>query len=134
MLLAVVICVIFSSEVAKHGSSLARYGGSCSVPEVCWCSALVMRDPIPLFRFLFWLASQPLVWAALGIVVGPYWFYRGFRLLQRKRLILDIPRSTIRGAAVGAVEISGKAVVSLLSGFSAGSQRLSVLPADGACL
>jgi len=72
--------------------------------------SLVMRDPISLFRFLFELASQPLVWAALGIVVGPYWFYRGFRLLQRKRLILDIPRSTIRGAAVGAVEINGKAV------------------------
>jgi hypothetical protein len=70
----------------------------------------LMRDPVPLFRLLLWLASQPLVWAGLGIAVGPYWFYRGFRLLQRKRLILDIPRSTIRGAAVGAVEISGKAV------------------------
>jgi len=71
---------------------------------------ILMRDPISLFRFLVELASQPLVWAALGIVVGPYGFYRGFRLLQRKRLILDIPRSTIRGAAVGTVEISGKAV------------------------
>ena len=43
-------------------------------------------------------------------MVGPDWFYRGFRVLQRKRLLLDTPRSAIRGAAVGAVEISGKAV------------------------
>ena len=67
-------------------------------------------DLIYLFRGLAWLLSQPLLWAALGIVVGPYLFYRGFRLLQRKRLILDTPRSTVRAAAVGAVEISGKAV------------------------
>jgi hypothetical protein len=63
----------------------------------------------PLRPFL-WLLSQPLFWAALGVVVGPYLFYRGFRLFQRKRLILDIPRSTVRAAAIGAVEVSGKAV------------------------
>lgn len=63
-----------------------------------------------LVRLLLWLLSQPLFWAALGVVIGPYMFYRGFRLLQLKRLILDIPRSTIRAAAIGAVEVSGKAV------------------------
>src|SRR6266571_1514333 len=63
-----------------------------------------------LIRELIWLLSQPLFWAALGIVVGPFLFFRGFRLLQHKRLIMDIPRSTIRGAALGPVEISGKAV------------------------
>ena len=57
-----------------------------------------------------WLLSQPLLWAALGIVFGPIAFLRGFRLLQRKQLILDTPRSTIRGAALGAVEVSGKVV------------------------
>ncbi len=71
---------------------------------------LVMRGPDLLLRSLLRLASQPLVWAALGVVVGPYLFYRGFRFLQRKRLILDIPPSTIRAAAVGAVEIRGRAV------------------------
>jgi len=63
-----------------------------------------------LFRQVIWLLSQPLFWAALGVVVGPYLFYRGFRLFQRKRFILDIPRSTIRAAAIGPVEVSGKAV------------------------
>lgn len=56
-----------------------------------------------------WLLSQPLFWATLGVAFGPVLFLRGFRLLQRKRLILDIPRSNIRGAALGSVEISGKA-------------------------
>jgi hypothetical protein len=46
----------------------------------------------------------------LAVIVGPILFVRGFRLLQRKRLIMDIPRSTVRGAALGPVEMSGKAV------------------------
>ena len=37
-------------------------------------------------------------------------FYRGFRLLQRKRLILNTPASKIRSAAMGLVEINGLAV------------------------
>jgi hypothetical protein len=63
-----------------------------------------------LLRQFIWLLSQPLFWAALGVVVGPYLFYLGFRLFQRKRLILDIPRSSVRAAAIGAVEVSGRAV------------------------
>jgi hypothetical protein len=63
-----------------------------------------------LLRPFLWLLSQPRFWAVLGVVVGPYLFYRGFRLLQRKRLILDIPRSSIRAAAIGAVEVAGKSV------------------------
>jgi hypothetical protein len=56
------------------------------------------------------LLGQPLLWAALGVVFGPYLFFRGFRLLQRKRLIMDIPRSTVRASALGCVEVSGRAV------------------------
>jgi hypothetical protein len=63
-----------------------------------------------MIRLLAWLLSQSLFWAALGVVFGPVLFFRGFRLLQRKRLIMDIPRSTVCGAALGPVEISGKAV------------------------
>lgn len=63
-----------------------------------------------MIRLIVWLISQPLFWAALGLVFGPVLFLRGFRLLQRKRLILDTPRSTVRAAALGPVEISGKAV------------------------
>src|ERR1700732_1562723 len=47
--------------------------------------------------------------AAAGGVAGVYVFYRGFRLLQRKRLILNTPSSKIRGASMGLVEISGLA-------------------------
>ena len=31
------------------------------------------------------------VWAAIGAGAGVYLFYKGFRMLQRKRLILDTP-------------------------------------------
>ena len=61
-------------------------------------------------RDLIWLLSQPLFWAILGVVFGPYLFYRGFRVLQLKQAIMNVPRSTVRGAALGPVEISGKAV------------------------
>jgi hypothetical protein len=69
------------------------------------CELVVTRD-----RDLIWLLSQPLFWAALGIVGGPYLFYRGFGLLQLKRGIMNIPRSSIRSAALGPVEVSGTAV------------------------
>ncbi len=61
-------------------------------------------------RDLIWLLSQPLFWAVLGVVFGPYLFYRGFRVLQLKRAIMNVPRSTVRAAAMGPVEISGKAL------------------------
>jgi hypothetical protein len=63
-----------------------------------------------MIRLLIWLLSQPLLWAALGVTFGPYFFWRGFRLLQRKRVILDTPHSTIRAAALGCVEVTGKVV------------------------
>jgi hypothetical protein len=50
-----------------------------------------------------------LVLAAVGTLAGVYWFYKGFRLLQRKRLILNTPESKIRSASMGLVEISGLA-------------------------
>jgi hypothetical protein len=59
-------------------------------------------------HLVIWLLSQPLLWAGLGIILGSYFFWRGFRLLQRKRLIMDTPRSAIRSAALGRVEVSGK--------------------------
>ena len=58
------------------------------------------------------LASAPmnlLAAAAAGAVGGMYLFYRGFRLLQRKRLILNTPASKIRSASMGLVEINGLA-------------------------
>jgi E3 Ubiquitin ligase len=50
-----------------------------------------------------------LIWPLIGAIAGVYWFYKGFRLLQRKRLILNTPASKIRSASMGLVEISGLA-------------------------
>ncbi len=49
------------------------------------------------------------IWAVVGACAGVYLFYRGFRMLQRKRLILDTPASKIRSASMGLVEVSGLA-------------------------
>jgi len=49
-------------------------------------------------------------WAFVGACVGVYLFYRGFQLLQRRRLILNIPASKVRSASLGLVEVSGLAV------------------------
>ena len=54
-------------------------------------------------------ASGLLVWSLIGFCAGIALFYYGFRLLQRRRLILDIPFSKIRSASLGMVEISGLA-------------------------
>jgi len=49
------------------------------------------------------------VWFVLGAAAGIYLFYRGFGLLQRKRLIMNTPASKVHSAAIGLVEISGLA-------------------------
>jgi hypothetical protein len=50
------------------------------------------------------------VLAACGAAAGIFCFYKGFRFLQRKRLILNTPSSKIRSASMGLVEISGLAI------------------------
>ena len=54
-------------------------------------------------------ASGLLVWCGIGFCAGIFLFLYGFRLLQRRRLILDTPFSKIRSASLGMVEISGLA-------------------------
>ena len=51
-----------------------------------------------------------LLWCAIGFCGGIALFFYGFRLLQRRRLILDTPLSKIRSASMGMVEVSGLAV------------------------
>lgn len=51
-----------------------------------------------------------LIWCLIGFCVGIGLFAYGFRLLQRRRLILDTPFSKIRSASMGMVEVSGQAV------------------------
>lgn len=58
------------------------------------------------------LSGQDNLWvyASIGGAAGIYLFYRGFRTLQQRRLILDTPASKIRSASMGLVEVSGLAV------------------------
>ncbi len=51
-----------------------------------------------------------LLWCVVGFCAGIGLFFYGFRLLQRRRLILDTPFSKIRSASIGMVEVSGLAV------------------------
>ncbi|MFZ0322018.1 MAG: hypothetical protein WAL56_23025 [Candidatus Sulfotelmatobacter sp.] len=52
---------------------------------------------------------RALVWLAIGLCAGLYLFLNGFRLLHRRRLLLDTPTSKIRSAPMGMVELSGLA-------------------------
>jgi hypothetical protein len=61
---------------------------------------------LALFRYS---NDDGIILAVLGAFAGAYLFYRGFRLLQRKRLILNTPASKIRSASMGLVEINGLA-------------------------
>jgi hypothetical protein len=57
----------------------------------------------------FIVDSRAWFWPAAGACAGVYLFYRGFGMLQRKRLIMNTPASKIRSAAMGLVEVSGLA-------------------------
>lgn len=48
--------------------------------------------------------------AVLGLMAGLAMFFHGFGALRRKRLIENTPTSTVRGAAMGQVEVCGKIV------------------------
>jgi E3 Ubiquitin ligase len=72
-----------------------------------WAAAEDRAMPVATF-----LSSRPenlFVFAAVGAIAGIYWFAKGFRLLQRKRLILNTPTSKVQSAAMGLVEINGLA-------------------------
>ena len=53
-------------------------------------------------------------WAVVGICVGIYLFFTGFRKLWHKRLIQNIPTSKIRSIAMGLVEIQGIAIPDII--------------------
>lgn len=53
--------------------------------------------------------SELAILTLIGIAGGLYLFVRGFRLLARKRLLLNTPTSKVRSASLGLVEIGGLA-------------------------
>jgi hypothetical protein len=64
---------------------------------------------LPLATFLA-NSNNSLILPAIGVVAGLYLFFRGFFLLQRKRMIQNTPASKIRSASLGLVEVSGLAL------------------------
>jgi hypothetical protein len=64
---------------------------------------------MPIAIFLRTAPANLLVFAVIGAAAGVYWFVTGFRLLQRKRLVINTPSSKVQSAAMGLVEISGLA-------------------------
>ena len=52
-------------------------------------------------------STELAVFMSIGIAGGLYMFVRGFRMLARKRLLLNTPTSKIRSASLGLVEVSG---------------------------
>lgn len=49
-------------------------------------------------------------WASFGVCVGIYWFFKGFWVYRKYRVIEDTPETPIRSMAMGLVEVHGKAV------------------------
>ena len=66
---------------------------------------VVLVDPVTIGLRLAVLAL-----IAAGIVAGGFLSFRGFALLRRKHLVLNTPRCAIRGAAIGLVEVGGRAI------------------------
>ena len=58
---------------------------------------------------LFTPLNQITILSTLALAGGLYFFFLGFRLLARKRLLLATPTSKIRSAAIGLVEVNGTA-------------------------
>ena len=54
--------------------------------------------------------GKTVVWAALGACFGIFLFFRGFKMLQLKRLTENTPTSKVRSASMGLVELTGMPV------------------------
>jgi len=78
-----------------------------TIAAVCYTKSERSPDPIFILRSIL---GSPVLWGTICFIAGFSLFFRGFPLLQRKRLILNTPTSTVRAASLGAVEISGKVV------------------------
>ncbi|MCM8764240.1 MAG: E3 ubiquitin ligase family protein [Candidatus Omnitrophica bacterium] len=50
-----------------------------------------------------------LSYAIIGEISGIYFFFNGFSILRKKRLMQNVPTSTVRAIPIGEVEIKGKA-------------------------
>lgn len=53
--------------------------------------------------------DDPIIYACLGFGAGIFFFFNGFKLLKRKRLMENTPTSNVRSLAMGFCEIYGEA-------------------------
>ena len=72
-------------------------------------SALLNPERKTASRLLMPLPNELMLLSLVAVAGGFYCFIRGFRLLARKRLLLNTPASKIRSASLGLVEVSGVA-------------------------
>lgn len=77
--------------------------GQIAAAAMCFIRSASSSDALSALR-------SPVLWGIAGVGIGIFLFFRGFPHLKRKRLIQNTPTSTIRGAALGAVEVSGTVV------------------------
>lgn len=66
---------------------------------VNWVAAVSSRDQ-----------GRIVAWSIVGAAIGVFLFFRGFKMLQLKRLIENTPTSKVRSASMGLVELSGMPV------------------------
>ncbi|HKW66527.1 MAG TPA: GIDE domain-containing protein [Terriglobales bacterium] len=75
----------------------------------CTIRSYMLAPVFSLGLLVYVSTNDPTIYALVGAGAGVYLFYRGFRMLQRKRLIENTPTSKIRSAAMGLVEVNGLA-------------------------
>ena len=57
-------------------------------------------------------SSDLLIYALVGLGIGVFLFYQGFKWMRQKQLIESTPTSKIRSLAMGLAEIFGEAIPS----------------------
>src|SRR5213592_4960509 len=67
------------------------------------------RSEKTVSRLLMPLPNELILLSIVAVAGGCYGFVLGFRLLARKRFLLNTPTSKIRSASLGLVEINGVA-------------------------
>src|SRR5450755_4524798 len=65
--------------------------------------------PVTACLALFIPINYLTILSFIAVAGGLYFFFSGFRLLVRKRLLLSTPASRIHSAALGLIEVNGKA-------------------------
>jgi len=56
------------------------------------------------------MTNQKIIFGAIGLLIGGFLFWKGFKRYRQYKLIKDTPTSKIRSLAMGLVEINGKAI------------------------